>query len=95
MKDNNMSLYDTILSEISEADRKIFDKVNLLYRTADAERHIVDMFGEDFEHDRADCEILAERFIDYYDCNADENSFFESIINEYFMEEGKFFFGIA
>lgn len=55
-----------------------------LYRLEDAKRHAADLYGENPSvlagFDDGDYAYMAERFEDEYDCNVNENSQWESIV---------------
>lgn len=61
------------------------------YRMLDAERHLKETVSSDpaYEHvplDREDERIVAERFIENYDCNVPENELFAHVCTEYLDE---------
>ena len=61
------------------------------YRMLDAERHLKDAVSSNpaYEHvplDREDERIVAERFIENYDCNIPENELFAHVCTEYLDE---------
>lgn len=63
-----------------------------MFRMQDARSHIDELIENGLNEKKinklkklndADVEILAERFLDEYDCNYDENTLWELIINDY------------
>lgn len=64
-----------------ETDEEIFRRIQKQYRIEDAKRHCENLCYNDMGED--DFEIIADEFLNNYDCNISENDQFENIINNY------------
>lgn len=71
------------INEIPEVlKEKIYRERQLMYRTEDAKGHISDL-GYDDVLGEEDAKIIADRFLQKYDCNLTENDMFACIIEDY------------
>jgi hypothetical protein len=81
---NIISSVDDLSPEMLEA---AYRKRELEYRTEDARRQIEEQVDDDDPVTKAvimeAADVLAERFIDNYDCNISENQLWSNVINQY------------
>lgn len=63
-------------------------KQRLEFRTEDAKAHVENMYEGRVELTEEEYKNIAKEFIEKYDCNCDENSLFEWIIEGY-VDKGK------
>lgn len=78
-----VSTADDLSPELLEA---VYRKRELEYRSEDARRQIDEQVHEDIETKgilREAADVLAERFIDKYDCNISENQLWSNIISDF------------
>lgn len=69
----------------SDAEIKIWRKVQHEFLVEDAQKQVREFFGEDGVPDwidHGDYEYLVERFIDEFDCNVAENKRWHDLIKE-------------
>jgi hypothetical protein len=81
---NIISSVDDLSPEMLEA---AYRKRELEYRTEDARRQIEEQVDDDDPVTKAviveAADVLAQRFIDNYDCNISENQLWSNVINQY------------
>jgi hypothetical protein len=88
---NADAIASNIISSVDDLSPKMLEaayrKRELEYRTEDARRQIEEQVDDDDPVTKAvimeAADVLAERFIDNYDCNVSENQLWSNVINQY------------
>jgi hypothetical protein len=88
---NADAIASNIISSVDDLSPKMLEaayrKRELEYRTEDARRQIEEQVDDDDPVTKAvimeAADVLAERFIDNYDCNVSENQLWSNVISQY------------